>query len=134
SRMSVLSVSILAIINGKVAFFAPETGITPLSRCPPLIRMRSMPLPLLRQTPALPRRPCGNRRAAPRRHLALGPSLAANSGGIVGRGAEPAGGSRPALRLRLAALEVLPQRRAQTPLLPDLRRALGIVVHRLKIR
>src|SRR5262249_11820056 len=36
------------------------------------------------------------------------------------------------LRLRLAALEVLPQRCAQAPLLPDLRCALGIIAHWLK--
>jgi hypothetical protein len=33
----------LAIINGKVAFLAPEIGIVPLSLCPPQMRMRSMP-------------------------------------------------------------------------------------------
>ena len=43
------------------------------------------------------------------------------------------GGRRAALRLRLAALEVLPQRRAQTPLLPDLRCALGTLIHWVKI-
>ena len=42
------------------------------------------------------------------------------------------GRRRTALRLRLAALEVLPQGRAQTPALPDLLCALGTVVHWLK--
>jgi hypothetical protein len=35
--------------------------------------------------------------------------------------------------LRLAALEILPQRRAQAALLPDLRCALGTIVHRVEI-
>src|SRR5262245_39315976 len=49
SRISVSSVSRLAIINGSVAFFAPEIGIVPLRRCPPTIRIRSMPAPTSRR-------------------------------------------------------------------------------------
>ena len=60
-----------------------------------------------------------------RRWLISVPVLTPKSGGIVrlGRGLRPLGG-RPALGLRLAALEILPQRRAQAPLLPRLLRAL----------
>src|SRR5579871_3890518 len=42
SRISVWSVSRLAIISGRVAFFAPEIGIVPLRWRPPTILMRSM--------------------------------------------------------------------------------------------
>src|SRR5262249_39264989 len=42
SRMSVSSVSRLAIISGSVAFLAPEIGIEPLSLRPPLMRIRSI--------------------------------------------------------------------------------------------
>src|SRR5215813_10176480 len=42
SRTRVSSVSRLAIINGSVAFLAPEIGIEPLSLRPPLMRIRSI--------------------------------------------------------------------------------------------
>src|ERR1044071_2032312 len=45
SRISVSCVSRLAIISGSVAFLAPEIGMTPLSFCPPTIRMRSILAP-----------------------------------------------------------------------------------------
>ncbi len=48
SRISVSSVSRLAIISGSVAFLAPDIGIVPLSRCPPTMRIRSMLAPLAR--------------------------------------------------------------------------------------
>jgi hypothetical protein len=37
-----------------VAFLAPEIGIVPLSFCPPLMRMRSMPRPPFWQSPPIP--------------------------------------------------------------------------------
>src|SRR5476649_337692 len=43
SRISVSSVSKLAIINGNVAFLAPEIGMVPFKRWPPMMRIRSMP-------------------------------------------------------------------------------------------
>src|SRR5215468_7780097 len=123
SRRSVLSVSRLAIINGKVAFLAPEIGIVPLSLCPPQMRMRSMPpLPRVRQT-----------RAARRQRALAFLFMPGNSGGIVGLGGvRRARADRAGLRLGLATLEILPQRRAQTPLLPHLLRALSPLVHGCK--
>lgn len=57
-----------------------------------------------------------------------------NSGGIVGLGgARRAGAPGPGLRLDLAPLEVLPQRRPQAPLLAHLLRALSPLVHGCKI-
>src|SRR5215472_2422727 len=123
SRTSVLSVSRLAIINGKVAFLAPEIGIVPLSLCPPQMRMRSMPpLPMSGK-----HAPQGA--SAP---LAL-LFMPGNSGGIVGLGGvRRARADRAGLGLGLATLEILPQRRAQTPLLPHLPRALSRLVHGLQ--
>src|SRR5215813_1081759 len=123
SRTSVLSVSMLAIINGKVAFLAPEIGIVPLSLCPPQMRMRSMP-PL----------PVSGKRAARRQRALALLFMPGNSGGIVGLGGvRRARADRAGLRLGLATLEILPQRRAQTPLLPHLLRALSRLVHGRKI-
>src|SRR5262249_8518715 len=57
-----------------------------------------------------------------------------NSGGIVGLGGvRRARADRAGLGLGLATLEILPQRRAQTPLLPHLLRALSPLVHGRKI-
>jgi hypothetical protein len=57
-----------------------------------------------------------------------------NSGGIVRfGGASRAGTGGSAFRLGLATLEILPQRRAQTPLLPYLLSALWTIVHGRKI-
>src|SRR5215831_6569588 len=124
SRTSVLSVSRLAIINGKVAFLAPEIGIVPLSLCPPQMRMRSMPPLPMSGKPA----PQGRQRA-----LAF-LFMPGNSGGIVGLGGvRRARADRAGFRLGLATLEILPQRRAQTPLLPHLLRALSPLVHGRKI-
>jgi hypothetical protein len=57
-----------------------------------------------------------------------------NSGGIVRFcGASRAGTGGSAFRLGLATLEILPQRRAQTPLLPYLLSALWTIVHGRKV-
>src|SRR5262245_20019034 len=115
SSTSVWSVSRLAIINGKVAFLAPEIGIDPTSLWPPLMRMRSMP------PPRLPPR-VKERRAAALAALLIG----ANSGRIVGFcGGLAAAGRGAALGLRLAPLEILPQGRAQAAMPPGLFHALG---------
>ena len=53
-----------------------------------------------------------------------------NSGGIVGRtGSLAAVGGRAAPGLRLAALQIFPQRRAEPPLAPRLLHGLGTLVH-----
>ena len=78
---------------------------------------------------------CGKART---RRKAAAPGLAllfmpGNSGGIVGlRGARRAGARRAGLGLGLAALEILPQRSAQTALLAHLVRALSPLVHGCK--
>src|SRR5665213_4109035 len=56
SRVSVSSVSRLAIISGRAAFLAPEIGIVPFKRLPPTMRMRSMTSPLQSRAlaPSLP--------------------------------------------------------------------------------
>jgi hypothetical protein len=54
SRINVSSVRRLAIINGSVAFLAPEIGIAPFRRWPPTIRIRSMSPPLAFRTLADP--------------------------------------------------------------------------------
>src|SRR6266566_2385352 len=139
SRTSVLSVSKLAIINGKVAFLAPEIGIVPLSLWPPWMRMRSMPPPPCPANATMLHEPRRHDAEKPTRRKAAAPSLAflfmpGNSGGIVGlRGARRAGGRRAGFGLGLATLEILPQRRAQTPLLAHLLRALSPLVHGCKI-
>src|SRR5215831_16415145 len=135
SRTSVLSVSKLAIINGKVAFFAPEIGIVPLSLWPPWMRMRSMPPPRLPANARCSMNRGGRARNARTRRKVAAPGLAllfmpANSGGIVGLGGPcRAGARRAGFRLGLAPLEILPQRRAQAPALPHLLRALFPIVH-----
>ena len=43
--------SCAAIINGKGAFLAPDIGIVPLRRWPPIMRIRSMPPRLARRNP-----------------------------------------------------------------------------------
>src|SRR6266478_2609489 len=103
SRTSVLSVSRLAIINGKVAFLAPEIGIVPLSLWPPWMRMRSMPPP---------------------------PN---SGGIVGLGGGRHVGAAGAGFRLDLASLEILPQRGPQAPLLPHLLRALSPLVHGRKI-
>src|SRR3984893_17817077 len=135
SRTSVLSVSMLAIINGKVAFLATEIGIVPLSIWPPQMRTRSMPPPPVSgKTPRAPR--CTKARDRPR---VPAPGLALlfmpdNSGGIVGLGgADRVWAAGAGFRLDLAPLEILPQRRPQAPLLPRLLRALSPLVHGCKI-
>ena len=131
SRVSVWSVSMAAIISGRVAFFAPEIGIEPLSAFPPAMRMRSMPPAPHAGTVPSGNPDCGRKPAAS--HLTT-PGLAvslvfAKSGGIVGLGGGPGRGIfraafpvpsrlRPTLRSRLrslrpAALEIVPQRRRQ---------------------
>src|SRR6266446_238913 len=135
SRTSVLSVSRLAIINGKVAFLAPEIGIVPLSLWPPWMRMRSMPPPPVSgKAPRVPR--CTKARDRPK---VPAPGLALsfmpdNSGGIVGLGGgRHVGAAGAGFRLDLASLEILPQRGPQAPLLPHLLRALSPLVHGRKI-
>ena len=44
SSVSVSGVSRDAIISGSAAFLAPDTGMTPVSFWPPVMRMRSMPV------------------------------------------------------------------------------------------
>ncbi len=61
--------------------------------------------------------------------LALLLSIVGNSGGIVGLSTARVGRNRAAFRLGLAALEILPQRDAQTPPLPHPICALGTIVH-----
>src|SRR5216683_1762225 len=125
SRMSVWSVSRLAIISGSVAFFAPEIGIAPLSGRPPTMRMRSILV-----CPRLVARPPIQVRAGPIQSgpntakvrfvagiLALPVALAARRG-IGRRGRRPVvgrflAGRGPAARLRLAALEIGLERRRQ---------------------
>src|SRR5437899_10952864 len=96
------------------------------------MRMRSMPLPLIRKG-ARKRGPSwrGLGRTA---RLALVTILAGNSGGIVRRGACRLGRSGTAFRLRLAPLEVFSQRRAQTPLSSQLLCTLVTTAHGNNIR
>src|SRR4029450_2909189 len=61
--------------------------------------------------------------------LALLLSIVGNSGGIVGLSTARVGRHRASFRLGLAALEILPQRDAQTPPLPHPICALGTIVH-----
>ena len=70
-----------------------------------------------------------------RRKSGVGPwsLVLANSGGIVGLCRGFPGLGRTSTRLRLAPLEILPQRRPQAPLLPHLLRALSPLVHGCKI-
>ena len=90
----------LAIISGSVAFLAPEIGIVPFSGLPPTMRMRSMKVPVGGLTwPVYP--------------LSLSAANPAESWGSRRFLA-----FRPAARLRLAALEVFPQRRLQALLAP----------------
>src|SRR6516162_391976 len=134
SRTSVLSVSKLAIINGKVAFLAPEIGIVPLSLWPPQMRMRSMPPPPVSgKTPRAPRYTKARDRLKVPAGLALS-FMPGNSGGIVGLGgAYRVGAAGAGFRLDLAPLEILPQRRPQAPLLLHLLCALSPLVHGCKI-
>src|SRR5262245_15764614 len=131
--MSVSSVSRLAIINGRVAFLAPEIGIVPLSLWPPLIRIRSMPPPRVRRfaADAEQLQVCG-KWAAP---SLAGPLILGNSGGIVSCGGViPGLRGRASFGLGLAALEIFPQRSAQTPLAPRLFGGLGTIVHGARLR
>src|SRR5262249_9360356 len=95
------------------------------------MRMRSMPLPLIRN-PARTRRNLASEGLGRTARLAL--ILPDNSGGIVGRGACRLRRRGTAFCLRLAALEVFSQRRAQTPLPPQLLCALLASVHGNNIR
>src|SRR5215813_15473312 len=109
SRMSVLSVSRLAIISGKVAFFAPEIGLAPLSLCPPQMRMRSMPRLLSGKRPhhaATMQKSLDRPRGGVASNALL--ILPGNSGGIVRLRAYRAGTGRTAFGLGLAAFKVLP--------------------------
>src|SRR5499427_9028052 len=96
--------------------------------------MRSMPPPRFRQDAASPTmHKSSDRPKVPAPPLAL-LFMPDNSGGIVGLGgARRVGAAGAGFRLDLAPLEVLPQRRAQAPLLPHLLRALSPLVHGCKI-
>src|ERR1700722_18745354 len=111
SRVRVSSVKRLAIISGRAAFLAPEILISPFSRDPPLIRMRSMfaPFAPLRRRDSLDFTVIAERCRGFQR-------------GLRGRG-------RPAALLSLAALEVLAQGRGQT-LAPGLRLAVAPLFRR----
>src|SRR5262245_8082570 len=99
------------------------------------MRMRSMPPPPCPANAAMLHEPrCHDAekpaRAAP--GLAF-PFMPGNCGRIVGLcGARRARTRRAGLGLGLAALEILPQRRAQAPLLAHLLRALSPLVHGLQ--
>src|SRR5918998_6427622 len=99
---SVSSVRRLAIIRGRAAFFAPEIGITPLSGAPPRITIRS-----------IPKAPCAGWSRPNRVPLVFG-RIALIRGGL-----RRPGSVVPAItRLRLAALQVLPECRLE-PLGPS---------------
>ena len=114
-----------------------DRAVEPL---PPTMRMRSMPRPPFWQTPPIPCEPRRHaEKASPSARLLLGSSCAAyvrqfrrNRGAYRGARGPPRA-RLCALCLGLATLEVLPQRRAQAPLLacllPALVRAFGPLVH-----
>src|SRR5271156_4730140 len=93
-----------AIISGSAAFFAPEIGITPLSAAPPRIFMRSIPLSLC------PHR-IGRLNAATRAFSTSAPRIAERPR-LRPFGRPRLGRSRAALRL--APLQILPQRHGET--------------------
>src|SRR5580700_204255 len=102
SRIKVSAVRRLAIISGKVAFFAPEIGMVPWSGRPPTIRMRS-----IFSAPAARRGPTRSAAYFPARIAAKvgsGPDIGIGGRHILGLAAA---------RLLLAPLEVFPQARRQ---------------------
>src|SRR3954469_9160693 len=120
SRTSVSSVRRLAIINGSVAFLAPEIGIVPVSGLPPTMRIRSIceyrprlwtPLGIPNEfasSPYGPKNQYGNSAFM---------LVVANSAGIGARrrlAGRLLASVRPLPRLLLAPLEVFPQGGPQT--------------------
>src|SRR5262245_42739318 len=133
SRISVSSVSRLAIISGNAAFLAPEIGIAPWSGRPPTIRMRSITMPPREPQPIAPCVKSGQPAVAWARALVC-LLLTGKSGGIKGlfRGIRIILTSRARPRLHLAALQVLPQRGAQ-PVAPPGLLGLWFLHHDLRL-
>ena len=130
--MSVWSVSRLAIISGSVAFLAPEIGIVPLSvLAADDANAIHAPLPGSgERPPTIYGHLAAEQKPEPAAGLPRGLAallILANSGGIVGsrRRSARAVGGRAAFGLRLAALEIFPQRRGEPPLAPRLLPAFG---------